>query len=384
MELVEFRIYAPKKTIILFTHNEDEKLIWLNDLKSALAGNFNEKRQNSASYEFTAPQEKQIVISGDIGTIEIPGLDTNSSMSNQAKRLSGEREDFDFGDDFIQYSSKSKLPEAAPIPEFSATPATPTSTPVQPSILDEFDFLANRSTTSSIPTYNTTQPTLTSTNAFPSQLSFNNSAPLPATTTPSINLFQPTTTSPAVQPTLQPTLQPALQPTFQSTNLLSPTPVLQPTSTGILQPTPSNPAPSPLGGDFSALRSLSAQPQQPQQTAGQLFTAVQPQQVQNQSPFASLQPQSATQSFSSLGSPTQPFGQAATQPFGQPVTQSFGQAATQPFGSQAYGTQPFGQPAANTMFVPNYQMQMQQFQQLQQMQQMQQLQAQQRMFGSGN
>jgi len=188
---VEFRIYAPKKTIILFTQTEEQKLRWIKEIRTCIekqreGGNDSQNSASpSASPSFSRdskPKEAPIQISGDIGKIEIPGLS------------GGEDEEGNYGDipeDDSSEGEEERVSEPEMISSVPTSnvnidlysdvplPATPNSTPVQPSMLDDFDSLANRNTPQS---------------GFDPNVAFANSQPLQPTQvgiSPSNSILQP-------------------------------------------------------------------------------------------------------------------------------------------------------------------------------------------------
>jgi len=346
---VEFRIYAPKRTFILFTRTVEEKHMWLREIRSAVSVLAGGETRDAFGYSvqnptptFSAPEasstplptqiqpaQPTFQISGDIGTIEIPGFEFSESKSTEKKKSTVfDLPDFDEPEDFIPPSSTNKpapIPFQAPPPEIAQppvnktltelisgfTPATPPSTPVEPSGFDDFDMLANREKNQK-PVANTPAvdffaqpqtpafPTPQGFNAFPSQpvtlqpAPFVNTQPgFPSASPVFGNNFgapsafanaQPLAPQPLIpsQP-LAPQPFSSSQPlggAFASSQPLAPqTTGLQPFSSSILQPTPANTTPSAVdvpnpSAGFAALKALNVGGQpNPQPTPANPFLA---------------------------------------------------------------------------------------------------------------
>merc|ERR1711862_1027580 len=174
---VEFRIYAPKKTIILFTAAEEEKIRWIKEIRECIENSTGKK---SATFdpntsdvgrapEPTSAKEKAetIEISGDIGKIEISGMDDES-----------------YGDIPKEESEEE---------DYGPLPPTPNSTPVQGSVLDgDFDAIVNRSAAPNPPQETAFDPFANSEPLQPTSTPLTPSSsilqPIPANSTPSYNV----------------------------------------------------------------------------------------------------------------------------------------------------------------------------------------------------
>jgi len=129
---VEFRIYALKKTIILFTRTEDEKHRWLQLLRDCIANKKDEDEPPAyapdspvvASESTRAPKEEDIHIADvtNYGSFEHDQGDEPSEEFNP--ELNSDAQDI--------------LRAEKPLP------ATPASTPVQGSALEDFSSTARR------------------------------------------------------------------------------------------------------------------------------------------------------------------------------------------------------------------------------------------------
>jgi len=218
---VEFRIYAPTKTIILFTHTNEQKVRWLQQIRDCIS-----QREDAESREFAAqysgqysspaqsspspspqPARETISISGNIGKIEIPGFTDSFGDIPDAADDSSE-------DNAAEPEMISSRPntETEPRNNVVPMPPTPSSTPVADSFFDDFDSIANRSKQSA---------------AAP--------APAPTTSVPFDPFADP---QPAQGPGFS-NSQP-LQPVFPTSQPLQPTPL---SGASILQPVPANSAP---------------------------------------------------------------------------------------------------------------------------------------------
>lgn len=349
---VEFRIYAPKRTFILFTRTVEEKQMWIREIKGAIAVISGAESRVADNYGYAihstptpaptqTPAQPTFQISGDIGTIEIPGFDFNhgDSKSEKQKSTVWDLPDFEQPEEFVppRNAQPAPIPQAdthtQPPPVNKAlaelisgfTPATPPSTPVEPSGFDDFDLLANREknqkTAAVIPAIDLfPQPT----QAFPTPQGFNGfpAQPIPAVApTPFIN--PPPAAFPSASPVFAPNFGTAAPPAFTSAQPLAPQPFggaqpfgssqplggafassqplsqpgsgLQPFTSSILQPTPANTVPSavdvnPTAG-FAALKALNVTgPNTPQPTGSNSFLA-----FGNPQPNAFGQPSSTNQ-----------------------------------------------------------------------------------------
>jgi len=275
---VEFRIYALKRTIILFTQSEEEKLKWLKQINEALgkargddeyahqytapepidysAGSaapvaaapaataassdpfdFFDSRQTpqptpTATTSKAQPEKESLQITGDIGKIEIPGFGGGS--------FSGYDSDPDDDDNSVEFAGFAQAPntQVQNIIQTSNAPppATPPSTPVQGSAFDDFDSLINRRA-----------------GGAPAQ------TPAPAPTVPSTSVpFDPFAQSEPLQPTPS---------SFPMGDLLQPVPVNSSPAFGSsgINPTPSSQVTT---GNFDALKSLSMEGQNQNQGMG--------------------------------------------------------------------------------------------------------------------
>lgn len=184
---VEFRIYAPKKTIILFTQTEEQKLRWIREIRTCIekqrSGETEQSPSPSPSFSRdTKPKEDTIQISGDIGKIEIPGLDGDSGSYGDIPQDDSSEEETVETSQPEMISSGTNIAPVQNVDLYADVPlpATPNSTPVQGSMLDDFDSLANR---------NQPQPS-----GFDPNVAFANSQPLqptPSGVAPSNSILQP-------------------------------------------------------------------------------------------------------------------------------------------------------------------------------------------------
>mmetsp|Transcript_34295 Transcript_34295/g.58726 ORF Transcript_34295/g.58726 Transcript_34295/m.58726 type:complete len:371 (+) Transcript_34295:40-1152(+) len=199
---VEFRIYAPKKTIILFTAAEEEKIRWIKEIRECIENSTGKK---SATFdpntsdvgrapEPTSAKEKEetIEISGDIGKIEIPGMDDESY--GDIPKEESEEEDEGESSAPVFFTTPDTTPiSAINEKDYGPLPPTPNSTPVQGSVLDgDFDAIVNRSAAPNPPQETAFDPFANSEPLQPTSTPLTPSSsilqPIPANSTPSYNV----------------------------------------------------------------------------------------------------------------------------------------------------------------------------------------------------
>lgn len=145
---VEFRIYAPKRTFIMFTKSEPDKMAWIKDIKAAIAGEYSkgnnaggnsnavhvetssnfERRTNIEVLQDKPKEEKKLEFSGDIGTIDIPGMDFDLPAGTEFQ----DESDSDDETTFSTIGGGAPHVQQANVIDFLSQPTATSSAPQQP------------------------------------------------------------------------------------------------------------------------------------------------------------------------------------------------------------------------------------------------------------
>merc|ERR1712137_377886 len=125
---VEFRIYALKKTIIMFTRTEDEKHRWLEMIRDCI----NNKKDDDAPPAYTPDEIAPAPVVEKEADIQIADVSNYTSFEGEQDEPSEE-----FNPE-LNSDAQDILRAEKPLP------ATPASTPVQGSALEDFSSTARR------------------------------------------------------------------------------------------------------------------------------------------------------------------------------------------------------------------------------------------------